>query len=528
MSDQVEGNLPPANSEPPAPPEPAAEAVVESGVQENPIPQHVQSLIDAYRQYSTFTDHFQSLEKATEATDPSKLELPWNKIGEEVNKDKRSAARVIDLAGKDTTPEQLGQALYEAKDKFNALKLVGTVKAFQRGGCIIMAVDNEADLRKAGNIAYDEDEHHGHFQRSTFRLKNEKGLTAVNAGIPTIVVLDDGQLDVETTIQHELNHYRFSLYSDLSADEAAYSTPKATSRGLAFMKARELIDKFQSGETDEAQLLESLHMYAQENKLRAFEEMSCQMMATQKIDIRRPYVDDYFRDITQSARDSPIATTHIDQVKAEFEKDMKSIQRRVARSVAHFQSMESDPEVVFGTVGMSLFTAKAETVEEVLESFDYIVDITSKQDLFNFKQELEFLQDDNNVRLANIAGKKELYIQIGHLRDRFSEAAKSSEATQAYGYKRVRQEGGVFPSALKEAALKKEGFARVMSGMKIEKDQILDEAKQARKLLEAREAIAQETPKPEERVENKQPLSKIVEPAPMHKALKRLTKLIGR
>ena len=211
MFDQVEVNLPQANPEPPVPLEPAAEAAAESGAQENPTPQHAQSLIDAYNQYSSFTNQFQQLEQ-TETTDPSKLEPPWNKIGEEVIKNKRRAARVIDLAGKDTTPEQLGQALYEAKDKLDTSKPVGKVKAYQRGGCIIIAVNNEGDLRKAGNIAHDENEHHGHFQRSTYRLKDEKGLTSVNAGIPTIVVLDDGQIDVDKLVQHELNHYRFGLY----------------------------------------------------------------------------------------------------------------------------------------------------------------------------------------------------------------------------------------------------------------------------------------------------------------------------
>ena len=60
--------------------------------------------------------------------------------------------------------------------------------------------------------------------------------------------------------------------------------------------------------------------------------------------------------------------------------------------------------------------------------------------------------------------------------------------------------------------------------MKIEKDQILDEAKQARKLLEAREAIAQETPKPETPTGKKTPSPKTTQPEPagIQKVLNRL------
>ena len=112
----------------------------EQALQERTLPQGAQSLIAAYEQYCAFVKNFQKLEVGD--LDVQGLDPHWRVIKDTIERDKSKVKHALTLT-QATTPEKLGQALYEAKDKFDDSPPSGRVRAFCDKSYILIQVNNE-------------------------------------------------------------------------------------------------------------------------------------------------------------------------------------------------------------------------------------------------------------------------------------------------------------------------------------------------------------------------------------------------
>lgn len=420
-------------------------ALLESGLQEKQVPPDAQSLIDAYKQYATFKTTFKQLEES-EGIDVQQLQPPWKNIAGIISRDKAESDHTVRQT-KETDPEKLGKALFEAKDKFDDSAPTETVKAYRRGACLVIVVKNEADLRKALNISEKDDQEtvpEGIFRRSTYRFNNPGNATVITQ-VPTIVVLDQGKPLTETTIRHEENHYHFRTYLD------EVHPIRLIRRGSTQSAARETFDRFCRDEAGETDLLGDLRAYARQIKHEALIEAACEMTATGKIDSRDPYVEDYFRFALSGDLPSR-ATVLVKQVKDEFRTDMRNIREKTSGILNSFNRLEKDRDLVYGTVNMRLLSSDSETIEAAVDSMAFIKMLDLGQEAADLRLMI-YLLTKKQIR-GGIPS--ELITEIAELKQRHISETQNTRAFNSYGYKQTRQDGKEFPQALEMAVRSRE------------------------------------------------------------------------
>ena len=444
--------------------------IVEPSAQERGVSKGVESLIEAYEKYKDFKHNFQILEKGN-GDDIEGLSPPWDKICEETSMNKRKIARVIKLTDISEDSGEFAQALYSAKDKFDQTPPKGNIRVFQRGSCIVIVVDNNEDLLKAANITKDDGEtfvDRGVFKKSNYRFRKNGQQTLIDQ-VPTIIVFDDGQNDIEKIIQHEENHYRFDLYLDQTQPKRKLRTLNET------ISVKQTIERFERDEIKGEALLVQLRSFAQQNKAKAIEELVCDVLAKKRMDWRDSYVDDYFRAIQPINRDVETKTTPlINQVKAEFRREMQTIRERIASAISSFQRLEKDSDLVYGTTSMRLLMADVKTLEEVLDSLSIFKKIGLGQEAVNNLQDLRELRDKPIAGLTRVdqGVLAEIDQRIKELLALHADIAKKYDAFHNSGYKKARDGDEDFPTSLRTAVNNYTGYLREASEVMRKKNEL--------------------------------------------------------
>ncbi|OGG19283.1 hypothetical protein A3D78_01275 [Candidatus Gottesmanbacteria bacterium RIFCSPHIGHO2_02_FULL_39_14] len=446
------------------------------------IPDYAQVIIEANSQYISIRKIFQRFEAEEDISD---LTPPWDKVNQQIQKNKLQVKKVLSKVTVAKDPEGLGQALYQAKDRKDKSPPRGKVKAFQHGSLIVLVVDNEDDLRKACNIYEDENvENLGVLDtRVTYRF----GLNWNDAypEIPTIVVLDSGGKTAEERIAHEINHYHFNLYK-------RYFDPRNYKiEGYFRGQAENAVEEFNKGKISEEQLEAALTIYSRQMIREALSEAAVEMIAREKMDWRESYADDYYEGVSHEAMNSA-TMIYVNKEKIKFIEDFNKLQKKLGRIVYAFGSLEEDKEVIFGTIGMRLLAVDAENIEHAIEDMDFIVQLEAANEFYYPRQDIfeliEILRKSNMSKVA----RKQSYSKAERLRDRLIEIAEETKALRNFGYKNARESGMDFSSALTIAVFNRERLLNEVESINIEIKEITDEVDKQKPLAQARKTIDQE------------------------------------
>lgn len=460
-----------------------------TGVQEKKPPPNAQALIDAHNRYREFTDTFQQLED--DNTTPAEvLQPPWDKIQETIQERKVRIGRVMARVTESKTPDQLGQALYMAKDRSDSTPPEGTVKAYQKGSCIVIIVDNEDDLRRVCNIKKeDKIKNNGEYQSGvTYEFGSEWNDRIRE--VPTVVVLDSGKNTAEERVRHEISHHTMDLY-------IRESNPEVLQSVSSISDALDAITTFNSGSPPltESQLLDRLRSYFQHMKSSALLEASAEMMANHKMDWRDSYSNNYFnRIIPPDTEGSAAVLPLINKIKGEFEQDYDDTQKKVGQIVEDFKRIEKDDDVVFGTIGMMLCTTAPNNIGTLINDMDFIGKLYTGNEYHHPKQDLdEVLYSVRTVPISS-SERDKLYEDTSALIKELVDEANNAQINQHFGYTLTRQMGEGFPSAMGKASIARETYLENILPIIAKKDKIVEEIKRQTGIEKERVAIELQKP----------------------------------
>jgi hypothetical protein len=448
----------------------------ETTIKEREIPPDAKALIDSFNLYNSYKKFFQEYDKQDKVIDKT-LQEPWNKVYEKINKAKEKVNMVIEKSGKYDSAEELGLALYTARSKYEQTPPKGKVKAFCKGAAIVMVVDNEDDLRKACNLEEEKNiEHSGVFQRNTvYRMGNDWNDTITE--VPTIVVVDRGE-ETEKNINHEKNHQ----YAEM------YFTDKNIDWKLSILSAANALGEFSEGKNNPDFLLNALRDCSRQLRTCAIEEMTVEMLASHHMDWRDAYTDEYFQPLTNMdlSGKKAEALPYISQVKEEFKAEMRKLQSAIAKAIQSFGIIEKDKEIIYGSVAMSILSAKTEALGPVIDNMDFITKIATGEESYYLRQDLEGLQHE-----AVISHDPDRYDALEELKRQLLIDSKDARTNEAYGYINDRKEGKDFTTAISKASLRRDEFIRKAKIIDTGKQKLADEIHTHEKLNHVKNAIEQ-------------------------------------